>query len=323
MSTLQNHVHTARYSPPKEDKAHNQDLEEQAKQVNRDWADKKETERLRGVITDNLIDNLKRTNPKVHKKFKALQDAEGYLKEVNHEIHRIDFSLKYEKDEKRKKGLNADLSDLKKQKTKYESKYETLAGDDSLSDILSDIKKVQSASLGELQETEGKSKSKGEGKDKEKATESAKIEFKTYKEEHPATKKTWKDFLPTWLGGTKKEAALTRGALIRVAAQMPKGNHHRRTILAMLNERDFAETIAHIGALTEDNEHTKATLALAGLLNLRKEWRVLVALLKIHEELGYMPEELITFRDSVLRDMLGVAKTKLTPAQYASLAAQF
>ena len=112
-------------------------------------------------------------------------------------------------------------------------------------------------------------------------------------------------------------------ALIRMAAQLPKGSNERRTILAALIAQDVAETISRIKEATDDNYHTDAVLMVAGLLERRTEWRVLVSLKKIHDELGYMPQELITFRESILRDLLQVAKAQMTPGQYATLRSLF
>ena len=112
-------------------------------------------------------------------------------------------------------------------------------------------------------------------------------------------------------------------ALIRMAAQLPKGSNERRTILAALIAQDVAETISRIKEATDDNYHTDAVLMLAGLLNRRTEWRVLVYLKKIHDELGHMPQELITFRESILQELLPVAKAQMTPGQYAALRSSF
>ena len=73
---------------------------------------------------------------------------------------------------------------------------------------------------------------------------------------------------------------------------------------------DIKPIVAKIAKLTDRNDHTGSVLELATFLNDTKSVKLLQAIQTIHTIEGSMPNELIKYRSSILKDLTDKFKSK-------------
>jgi hypothetical protein len=73
---------------------------------------------------------------------------------------------------------------------------------------------------------------------------------------------------------------------------------------------DTKQIVAKIAKLTDRNDHTGSVIELATFLNDTKSVKLLQAIQTIHTIEGSMPNELIKYRSSILKDLVSKVKSK-------------
>ncbi len=73
---------------------------------------------------------------------------------------------------------------------------------------------------------------------------------------------------------------------------------------------DVKPIVAKIAKLTDRNDHTGSVLELATFLNDTKTVKLLQAIQTIHTIEGSIPNELIKYRSSILKDLVSKVKSK-------------
>jgi hypothetical protein len=88
-----------------------------------------------------------------------------------------------------------------------------------------------------------------------------------------------------------------------------------REVLEEAKKDNFAAEMKKIARMTADNLHTDAIIAGAKLLGNKRIQKIAELIDKIHEVEGSMPSELITYRNSIQKQLGDQAKEQLTPEQ--------
>ena len=73
---------------------------------------------------------------------------------------------------------------------------------------------------------------------------------------------------------------------------------------------DTKEIVARVAKATDKNDHTGAVMELSVFLNDTKSFKKLEAIETIHTIEGSMPNELIKYRSSILKDLVSKVKSK-------------
>ena len=85
----------------------------------------------------------------------------------------------------------------------------------------------------------------------------------------------------------------------------------------------FDKAVKKIAKQTDWNDHGGAILTAAVLLKEKKLADRVRLVMKIHEIEGHMPFPLIQYRDGLYKEMVAVAKQKLSPDEYDRLLSSF
>jgi hypothetical protein len=79
------------------------------------------------------------------------------------------------------------------------------------------------------------------------------------------------------------------------------------------------KVIEKIKALTEDNLHTEAGILLAETVNAKQDEKTLNAILVLNKAMGYLPREVIEFRDIIVANIRLAQKSKMSQEDFDAL----
>ena len=86
---------------------------------------------------------------------------------------------------------------------------------------------------------------------------------------------------------------------------------------------DEALNFKKLAKMTDRNDHSGALLEAAKMLKAKRLVEVMKGIVAIHKAEGSMPVELMRYRDSIMRRLMKLAKSKLSPEDFTQFHGAF